>query len=146
MMYLFMIQRRYGVDTGAYQDHTVAAPASTALNRDTPCWTGVHWEVARVVYFFFNIRDSPGCETSPAYSGTSPYLFRHQPYLHRKTTAANRHELCPWWRYGDSRLGHGVSKRRAGVAPTLCGRTTVWHGSSRRMPVKVRWSYGKTTV
>jgi len=25
-------------------------------------------------------------------------------------TVANRHKLCPWWRYGDSRLGHGVSQ------------------------------------
>ena len=33
-----------------------------------------------------------------------------------------------------------------GVAPTLSGQTTVWHGSSRRMPVNVRWSYGVTTV
>jgi len=27
-------------------------------------------------------------------------------------TVANQHELCPRWRYGDSRLGHGVSRRR----------------------------------
>jgi len=61
-------------------------------------------------------------------------------------TVANRHELCPRWSYGDSRLGHGVSRRRAGVAPILAGRTTVWHGSSRWMPVKLRWSCGMTTV
>jgi len=55
-------------------------------------------------------------------------------------TVANRHELCPLWRYGDCRLGHGVSRRRAGVAPTLAGQTTVWHGSSRWMPVKLWWT------
>ena len=56
-------------------------------------------------------------------------------------TVANRHELRPRWRYGDFRLGHGVSQRRAVVTPTLAGRTTVWHCSSRWMPVKLRWSY-----
>jgi len=58
-------------------------------------------------------------------------------------TVANRHELCPRWRYGDSRLGHGVSRRRAGVSPIHSGRTTVWQGSSR---CRLRWSYGMTTV
>jgi len=33
----FQSRRRYGVDTGAHRDHAVATPASTALNRDTPC-------------------------------------------------------------------------------------------------------------
>ena len=33
----FQPRRRYGVDTGAHRDHAVATPASTALNRDTPC-------------------------------------------------------------------------------------------------------------
>jgi len=33
----FQSRRRYGVDTVAHRDHTVATPASTALNRDTPC-------------------------------------------------------------------------------------------------------------
>jgi len=32
-------------------------------------------------------------------------------------TVASRHKLCPRWRYGDSRLGHGVSRRRTGIAP-----------------------------
>jgi len=53
-------------------------------------------------------------------------------------TVANRHELCPLWRYGDSRLGYGVSRKRTGVAPTLIGRTAVWHGSSLSTPVKIR--------
>ena len=61
-------------------------------------------------------------------------------------TVANRHELCPQWRYGDCRLDYGISWRRAGVAPTLAGRTTVWHGSSRWILVKLRWSYGMTTA
>jgi len=33
----FQSRRRYGVDTGTNWDHSVATPASTALNRDTPC-------------------------------------------------------------------------------------------------------------
>jgi len=57
-------------------------------------------------------------------------------------TIANRHKLCPRWRYGNSLLGHSVSRRRAGVAPTLAGRATVWHGSSRIMLVKLRDDYG----
>ena len=61
-------------------------------------------------------------------------------------TVANRHELCLRWRYGDSRLCYGVSRRRAGAAPTLAGWITIWHGSSRWMPAKLRWSYGMTTV
>jgi len=40
-------------------------------------------------------------------------------------TVANRHELCPRWSYGDSRLSQCASRRRAGVAPTLAGRTTI---------------------
>ena len=32
----FLSRRRYGKDTGANLDHTVATPTSTALNRDTP--------------------------------------------------------------------------------------------------------------
>jgi len=53
---------RYGVVNGAHQDHTVVTPASTALNRDTPCLTGVPREVLPVVSIFFckNNRDSPG--------------------------------------------------------------------------------------
>ena len=42
-------------------------------------------------------------------------------------TAVNQHELCPRWRYGDSRFSHSLSRRRADVALTLGGRTTVWH-------------------
>jgi len=33
----FQSRRRYGVDTGAHRDNTLATPTSTALNRDTPC-------------------------------------------------------------------------------------------------------------
>ena len=33
----FQSRRRYRVDTGAHRDHTVATPAITALNWDTPC-------------------------------------------------------------------------------------------------------------
>jgi len=35
--YRHQSRKRYGVDTGAHWDHTVATPADTALNRDTPC-------------------------------------------------------------------------------------------------------------
>jgi len=40
-------------DTPSLRDQAVATPASTALNRDTPCLTGVHRNVAPVVSFFF---------------------------------------------------------------------------------------------
>ena len=33
----FQSRRRYGVDNEAHRNHTVATPASTALNRDTSC-------------------------------------------------------------------------------------------------------------
>jgi len=57
-------------------------------------------------------------------------------------TVANRYELCSRWRYGDSPLDSGLSRRRASVVPTLVGRTTVWLGSSRWMPVKLRYDNG----
>ena len=46
----FQSRRRYGVDTGAHRDHTVATPACTALNRDTPCWTGIHITIESLCY------------------------------------------------------------------------------------------------
>jgi len=143
----FQSRRRYGVDTGAHRDHTVATPANTALNRVTPCWTGFHREVAPVVSKTLK---------QPVLTGTTRAAKQHRliPGHHRSSsgmnristvrppgeTVASRHELCPQWRYGDFRLGHGASRKRFGVAPTLAGRTTVWHGSSRWMPIKVRWS------
>ena len=60
-------------------------------------------------------------------------------------TVANRHELCLHWSYGDSPLSDGVSQRRAGIAPTIAGPTTVCNGGSRWTAVKLRWSYGMTT-
>ena len=66
----------------------------------------------------------------------------------RGETVANRHELCLRWRYGDSRLGHGVLRRTAGVAPTLAGRTTVWHGkqpvNASKVTVELRYDYSTT--
>jgi len=38
----FQSRRRYVVGTWANQEHSVATSASTALNRDTQCWTGEH--------------------------------------------------------------------------------------------------------
>jgi len=149
----FQSRRRYGVDTGAHQDHTVATQASTALNRDTPCWTGVQRDVAPVVSKFLKPPGLTGTHRAAKQHRLIPGHHRSYSGLNRiftvrppGETVANRHELCPRWRYGDSRLGHGVSRKRAGVAPTLAGRTTDWCGSSRWMPVKLRWSNGMTTV
>jgi len=42
--------------------------------------------------------------------------------------------------------GHGVSRRRADIAPTIAGRTTVWHGSTlsecRKVTVEPRYALG----
>ena len=149
----FQYRRRYGVDTGAHRDHTVATPASIALNRDTPCWTGDHWDVAPVVskslkpsWLTSTHRAAKQRRCIPGHHRSSSGMNRIFTVRPPDETVANRYELCPRWRYGDSRLGHGVSQRRAGVAPTLAGRTTVWHKSSQWMPVKLRWSYGMNTV
>jgi len=149
----FQSRRRYGVDTGVHRDHAIATPASTALNRDTPCWTGVHRDVAPVVSKTLKPPGLTGTHLAekqrrlvPGHHRSSSGMTRISTVRPQGETVANRHELCPRWRYGNSRLGHGVSRRRAGVVPTLVGRTTFWHGSSRWMPVKLRWIYGMTTV
>jgi len=128
----FQSRRRYCVNTGVHRDHAVATPASTALNRDTPCWTGVHRDVAPVVS---KILKPPGLTAThraarqrrliPGHHRRSSGMNRISTVRPPGETVANQQELCPRWRYGDSQLGHGVSRRRAGVAPTLAGRTTV---------------------
>jgi len=93
-----------------HRDHTVATPASTALNRDKSCWAGVHRDVAPVVSK--NLKP-------PGLTGTHWAAKQHRliPGHHRSSsginristvkppgeTVANRHELCPRWRYSDSR-------------------------------------------
>jgi len=141
------------VVTGTHQDHTVATPAGTALNRDTPCRTDVHREVAAVVSKRLKQLVPTGTQRAAKQRRLIPGHHRSSSGTNRISTVrppgelvANHHELCPRWRYYASRLGHGLSRRRAGVAPTLAGRTSVWHGSSRCMPVMLRWSYGLTTV
>jgi len=71
-------------------DHTVATTASLSLDRDTPCWTGVHRKVSPVVSIFETSgthRDAPHCETTPAYSITValPAWTVSSPYDHRDT-------------------------------------------------------------
>jgi len=97
-------------------------------------------------FIFLDIRDAPGCEITPGHHRSSSGMNRISTVRPPGDTAANRHKLCPRWRYGDSRLGHGVSRRRAGVALVLAGRITVWHGGSRWMPLKLRWRYGMTSI
>jgi len=95
----FQSQRRYGVATGAHRDHTAAKPASTALNRDIPYWTGVYLDVTPVVANNFKTSETHRyalcCETTPAYSGASQKLFRLERYLHNKTTGRNSNK--PAW-------------------------------------------------
>jgi len=67
----FQSRRRYGMDTGAHRDHTVATAASTALNQDTPvlnrrsqgCGSGGFKKIKTSGTH----RDAPGCETTPAH-------------------------------------------------------------------------------
>ena len=86
----------------------------------------------------FNIFKTTGAHRGAKQRRLSPGHHRNSSDMNRISTVrppgdtvANRHELCPWRGYGDSRLSHGVSRRRAGVAPTLAGRTTVCNGGSR---------------
>ena len=102
--------RRYGVDTGAHQDHTVATQASTALNRDTPCWTGVQRDVAPVVSKILKPPGLTGTHRAAKQHRLIPGHHRSYSGLNRiftvrppGETVANRHELCPRWRYGDYR-------------------------------------------
>ena len=129
----FQSPRCYGVDTGAHWDHAVVTPASTALNWDTPCWTGVHRNVAPVVSTFLKplgLTERNRLQNNASLFGASPKLFRHEPHLHCKTTGRNRSK--PAWAVSTvDTVTPGVSRRRAGVAPTLAGQTTVWHSSSR---------------
>ena len=76
-------------------------------------------------------------------SGTNRFSSLRPP----GDTVANQHELWPRWSYGDSPLSHGVSWRRAGVAPTLASRTTVCNDGSQWMLVsygRLRYDYGTT--
>jgi len=45
-------------------------------------------------------------------------------------------------RHIDSRFGYNVSLRRADVAPTLTGQTTVWQGSTGKVTVEQLYAYG----
>jgi len=90
-------------------------------------------------------RDAIQHRLIPVHRRSSSGMNRFSTVRPAGDTVANRHELCPRWRYGDSRLGHWVSRRRAGVVPVLADRTTVWPGGSRWMSVKLRWSYCMTT-
>jgi len=142
----FKSQRRYGVDTGAHRDHTVATPASTALKRDTPCWTSVHREWAPVISIFLKQPGLTGTHRDAKQSWLIPKHHRSSSGMNRISTVrtpgetvANRHELGLQLRCSDSRLSHDVPRRRAGVAPTRAGRTTVWHGSSRLLLSFLPW-------
>jgi hypothetical protein len=77
-------------------------------------------------------------------------LFREDPGHHRSSsgmirlaivkppgeTVVNRHGLCPRWRYGVFPVWPRFVTEESRRSPTRAGRTTVWHCSSRWMPVK----------
>jgi len=116
----FQYRCHYTVDTGAHRDHAVATPASTVLigiHRVEPAFTG-KWH-RWFSFFNWTYRDAkhrgliPGHQRSP--SGMSRYSTVTPP----GETVANRHELCPRWRYRDSQTCHGVSRRRADVVSTI---------------------------
>jgi len=131
----------------------ISVPASLRCGHRGPPGPRVHRDVAPVVLKFLKPPGLTGTYRAAKQRRLIPGRHRSSSGTNRISTVrppgetvANRHELCPRWRYGDSRLGHGVLRRRSSVAPTLAGQTTVWHGSSRRLPVKLRWSYGMTAV
>jgi len=127
----FQPRRGYGVDTKANRDHTIATPTSTALNRDKTCSIGDHRQVAPMVSIFFKQPGLTGTHRGAKQRRLIPWHQRSSSGMIRISTVLNRHELCSRWRCGDYRFGHSKSRRRAGIAPTLADRTTVWHGSSR---------------
>jgi len=92
--------------------------------------------------FFYTTRDSPGrtgCETTPAYSGTSSFsgMVRLSTVRPPGKTKVNRHELCPMWRYDYYMFVHSVSRGRDDGAPTL----REWGGKiSLLMPLPISYS------
>jgi len=101
----FQSRRRYGVVTGTHLYHTVATPASTVLNRDTPCWTGVHREVTPVVSIFLKQPGLTGTHRAAKQRRLIPGHYRSSSGMNRISTVtppgktvANLHGLCPRWR------------------------------------------------
>ena len=90
-------------------DHIVATPESTALNRDTLAFTR-KW--TRWFQFFKTTRTHRVAKQRlfPGHHRSSSGMNHISTVRPSGKTVANRHELCPRWRYGDSRLGHGVSQ------------------------------------
>jgi len=83
-------------------------------------------------------QDAPGCETTPVSPGhhrTSSGMNRISTVKPPGDTVANRHELCPRWSYGDSRLSHGVSRRRVEV------QLRYDYGISRWSPIEIQKQY-----
>ena len=78
----FQSRRRYGVDTGVHRAHAVATPASTTLNRDTTCWTGVYRDVALVISFLK--------KTGTHRNATAAKQRRLIPGHHRRSSCINR--------------------------------------------------------
>jgi len=65
----FHYRRRYGVDTRANRDHTVATPARAALYQRSP---GSATDDFNIFKTAGTHRHAQGCETTPAFSGASP--------------------------------------------------------------------------
>ena len=82
----FQSRWRYGVDTGVHRDHTVATPASTTLNQDTPCWTGVHREVIPVVSNSFKQPGLTGTHRGAKQRRLSPGHLRSSSGINRIST------------------------------------------------------------
>jgi hypothetical protein len=122
---------------------TVGTPGSTTLNRDKSFWTGDH----RVAPVVFKILIQPGLTGTE----TNAVLFRGDPDQHRSfsssppgETVVNWHGLCPRWGYGDFRFGHGVPRRRAELAATRAGQTTVGTvatGNAGKVTVDQQYGY-----
>jgi len=107
----------------------------TVLNR--------HSEVVPVVSFFFTgtHRGAKQRRFFPRHHRSSSGLNRISTVRPPGDTVANRHEMCSWWRYGDSRFGNDVLRKRAGSCQSN-------YGLARWQPVnasKIPWRYGVTT-
>ena len=138
----FQSRWRYSVDTGAHRDKYQWIYNRNVQRRwQAPHWLGIYRVEPAFTGNGFNNLKQPGLTGThrgaiqrrliPEHHRSSSGMNRISTVRPQGDTIANRHELCPRWRYGDSRLSHGVSRRRAGKAPVELRFVTVAAGECR---------------